>query len=395
MKIKELFDHIETAERKGHRVQVRELYAELLKRGQHGAGTWISFAESLMGVLSHGEAEEALNRAAACLDADMLPFWFSSRGRLLEGMGRYEEALEAWLEAHRWRPDHASFLKYAGLISLQLGRTDTAEELLRQAVRCGGGAIDEAYYSLGLVLITKRNYRQAAECFTIALDMDPNYRAARKRLQDLQGILDGTAVPSRMAELGKKQFDELVDLAEEKGHKVRFRELHTALPGSRMDAYPGQHLTYASVLMDVMAYGEAEAALDRAEALMRRNDRHYVLNLRGRLLESTGRFGGAVEAWLEAHRLRPDYTGYLLYAGIACHKMGRMDQAEDLLRQATRCPDGYPDEAFYNLGVLLLSKRCYHDAAGCFRRALEIDPDYTSARKRLADLISVMGHMED
>jgi tetratricopeptide (TPR) repeat protein len=45
---------------------------------------------------------------------------------------------------------------------------------------------------------------------------------------------------------------------------------------------------------------------------------------------------------------------------------------------------------YYNLGGYLLVQRYYEDARDCFRRALEIDPDYEIVRERLSDMESVL-----
>lgn len=89
---------------------------------------------------------------------------------------------------------------------------------------------------------------------------------------------------------------------------------------------------------------------------------------------------------MQAHQLDPDDATYLIYAASAAFRRGDIERAESLARQATGCTDGSIDEAWFNLGGYLLSAKRYSEAADCYRRALEIDPDYDIAHERLRDV---------
>jgi len=56
------------------------------------------------------------------------------------------------------------------------------------------------------------------------------------------------------------------------------------------------------------------------------------------------------------------------------------------MRRALQCPEGCLDEAYFNLGGYLLRQGNYEEARDCYLKALEIDPEYTLAIKRLADV---------
>lgn len=54
------------------------------------------------------------------------------------------------------------------------------------------------------------------------------------------------------------------------------------------------------------------------------------------------------------------------------------------------CSDGRLDEAHFNLGGYLSAQKRYEEARDCYLRALEIDPEYTIAQKRLAEVERVI-----
>ena len=66
------------------------------------------------------------------------------------------------------------------------GRLHDAEDTHRKAVACTRGCIDEAYLNLGLILRARERFAEAAECFREALRRDPDYRAARRALRDVE-----------------------------------------------------------------------------------------------------------------------------------------------------------------------------------------------------------------
>lgn len=151
-------------------------------------------------------------------------------------------------------------------------------------------------------------------------------------------------------------------------------------------------IRYANNLISLRLYSAAEAALDSAEALVSEKHLHHVLAQRGHLRKEQGEFAAAEELYLRAHRLDPDDATYLIYAGSAAFSSGDLDRSAAFARQAIQCSEGCIDEAYFNLGGHLLAKRQYHEAAECYRKALEIDPDYEVAKKRLIDVNHILEH---
>jgi len=151
-------------------------------------------------------------------------------------------------------------------------------------------------------------------------------------------------------------------------------------------------IRYACNLISLAQYDAAEAALDRAQSRVSAKRLHLVLAQRGHLLEAKGDFPNAERLFMEAHRLDPTDAAYLIYAGAVAFRSGDVDRAQKLASQATDCTEGCVDEAWFNLGGYLLSAKRYHDAADCYRKALEIDPDYQIARQRLEDVELIIAH---
>jgi tetratricopeptide (TPR) repeat protein len=151
-------------------------------------------------------------------------------------------------------------------------------------------------------------------------------------------------------------------------------------------------IRYACNLISMAQFSAAETALDHAQPLTPKERLHLVLAQRGHLLEAKGDFLGAEDLFMQAHKLNPDDATYLIYAGSVAFRRGDIDRAQKLAGQATDCSKGCIDEAWFNLGGYLLSAKRYRDAADCYRKALEIDPDYGIAQDRLEDVELILHH---
>ena len=155
-----------------------------------------------------------------------------------------------------------------------------------------------------------------------------------------------------------------------------------------LDRFPNHGPTlirYAGVLIELALYDAAGCILDRADAVVPGDQRHLVLAQRGHMLEHMGDFAASEKQHLAAHDLDPNDATYLIYAGSVAFR-----RAEELARKAVSCSEGCLDEAYLNLGGYLLAQRRYVEARDCYLRSLEIDPEYSIAKKRLVDVERVI-----
>jgi tetratricopeptide (TPR) repeat protein len=147
---------------------------------------------------------------------------------------------------------------------------------------------------------------------------------------------------------------------------------------------------YACQEISLGQYDAAMKALDRAEKYAPQDKLKFVLSQRGQLLEHMGNFAEAENVFLKAHYLDPADATFLIFAGSAAFRSGNIKSAEKLARQAILCEEGCIDEAYFNLGGYLLSQRKYSEAQKCYKKSLELDPDYDLAKKRLEDVEKII-----
>jgi len=148
-------------------------------------------------------------------------------------------------------------------------------------------------------------------------------------------------------------------------------------------------LLYVADLIDLGNVGQAEATLLRIEELCEGDleaDWHAGF---GQLNHHRGRFEEAEKNYRLAHELRTDRGDYLILAAASAFQRGEAAKAEYLVREALKyqCEQ---DEAYTNLGTYLAGQRRFEEAAGAFRKVLELDLGNEFASEWLADLEQVI-----
>lgn len=114
----------------------------------------------------------------------------------------------------------------------------------------------------------------------------------------------------------------------------------------------------------------------------------------GNLYKRKGNFRKAIDWYKKASEIEPDEASYLIFLGVLHYRLGEFDKAQVILEQATKCKNGCIDEAFYNLGIVLASKKRYKEALANFERAVEIDFEYKLARSNIKDIKKTLKFLE-
>jgi len=128
----------------------------------------------------------------------------------------------------------------------------------------------------------------------------------------------------------------------------------------------------------------------RAKALFPSAKLHLVYYNFGQLHERKGAFRQAERWYRRAMANHPSDAGYPITLGRLLFRAGRCQEAEAVLRRATRCNEGCREEAFLFLGLTLGALGKYKQAHDAFAKALEIDPKFKEAKKELSDIENVL-----
>lgn len=152
---------------------------------EHGPA-WMIVGIALMKLARYEEAEQALAKALELCPSEKRQGPLSQMGHLFEAAGDHDQAAAWHRRAVEADPDDATYRIFLGGVLARQGRLHEAAEVHRAATGCAEGCIDEAFLNLGLVLRALGRFAEAAECLREAIRLDPDYRAARRALRDVE-----------------------------------------------------------------------------------------------------------------------------------------------------------------------------------------------------------------
>lgn len=183
------FKQIKVSESKGATAVTLRLCEEHVRKyPSHWIG-WLWFGRCLVELHDYVGAKRAYAKAKRLCPPDKLAYVLIQMGFLAEARGNFR-AGERWhLQAAKLRPADADFWIFAGVAAMRAGALKVAELHLRRALECSRGYLDEAWFNLGGVMLGRRRFEEARDCYRNALGLDPKYRLAKQRLRDVEEAL--------------------------------------------------------------------------------------------------------------------------------------------------------------------------------------------------------------
>jgi len=149
------------------------------------------------------------------------------------------------------------------------------------------------------------------------------------------------------------------------------------------------------LLTNMARYGEARSALAtsiRLDVETGRSPMAWTHVMMGDSFEQAGDFETALAWYRRAIEVGPEDADIQFALGDLLYRWGRLDEAEELLRNPRQCTTGDRDEPWYMLGLVLRSRERFVEAERCFRKALKIDARNYRAKRALADTLTARSY---
>ena len=276
--------------------------------------------------------------------------WLYYLGTLQARQGQSAEACKTFRAALRLKPGDLPVRLKLGESLLRTGDVDASRQIYSAIVEevSDGPAAAEASWGLGRVAVAKGDWAAAQHSFERACRLFPTYGAAHYELSQVD------------RKLGKNQEAE-----------------------EQLGLYD-QHRTLVPPVDDPL----------RDE--MRKLDRSAVSLLeRGVELDQAGRFQDAIATEEEAVQLDPKLVRAHVNLIILYGRTGDFQRAGEHFHDAVALDPKHVPDAYYNFGVLLLNRGELGEAAECFRKALELEPNYADAHNDLGLLLERQGKLPE
>jgi tetratricopeptide (TPR) repeat protein len=181
---KESFNQILLADDRGQTAVVVELCKNHLRKFPKHGFAWLYYGMAQVDLARYSVAEKAIRRAISLCPPKGLPNAYLRMGHLFQAKGDHRQSSFWYRKAANQKPHDATYHIFLADNYFKHGFIKEAETYFRRALQSSEGHLEEAYFNLGGILIGKRKYLEAIECYQAALMIDPKYKIAKERLDD-------------------------------------------------------------------------------------------------------------------------------------------------------------------------------------------------------------------
>lgn len=329
------------------RHQVREAYdqARADPRNAEASGK----LGMLLDLYHHPEQARVCYERARQLEPGALK-WLYYLGSLQASQGQNAEASETFRTALRLRPGDLPVRLKLGESLLRTGNLDASGEIYSGIVKKvpKGPAAAEAYWGLGKIGVARGDWAAARQSFDRACRLFPAYGAAHYELSQVD------------------------------------RKLRNNQQAQDQLALYNQHPTLVPPVDDPLR--DELRRLDRSAA---------SLLERGVELEQAGRIDDAIATEEESAQLDPKLVRAHVNLIILYGRTGDFQRASEHFQAAVALDPKHIPDAYYNFGVLLMKRSELSEAAECFRKAIQLEPDYAGAHNDLGYLLERQGKLAE
>ncbi|MDF0730136.1 tetratricopeptide repeat protein [Pseudomonas entomophila] len=301
--------------------------------------------------------------------------------RITDAKAEFENLLQQYPEDDELRYSLA-------LVCMENKDWDEAEGYLQELVERDSN-VDAAHLNLGRIR-EERNTPAAALREYALVGPGPDYLAAQLRQADILIANGRSAEASRLlAEAREAQPDYAIQLylieAESLGNNGKDTQADQVLQQA-IKRYPDDlNLLYTRAMLAEKRNDLGQMEKDLRAILAREPENAMALNALGyTLADRTTRYAEAKALIDKAHQLTPDDPAVLDSLGWVNYRLGNLDEAERLLRQAL---ERFPDhEVAAHLGEVLWANGKRREARQVWAKAFEAQPDSPILRKTVLRL---------
>jgi superkiller protein 3 len=220
---------------------------------------------------------------------------FVSEGVSFYQEGNYEQSVSAWQNALELIPGDAEVHNFIGISYHNLNRYDDATTHFRTATDLDSTYF-EAYNNLGYDLFIQKKYVAARRAFERALEINPEYTAAKLNYERTKKIMSG--------ELQREVFEltEQAGKIDDVDKQIEFYEKILLMDSLNAEVHNNLGVSYY--------YADSlDGAYDHLnKALYLQKDYPEAINNMGYIFKVAGRYPEAVNLFLKAVSLKPRYV---------------------------------------------------------------------------------------
>ena len=323
-------------------------------------------------------------------------------GLMLNDLGRYKEAIEAFSKAIKLRISYAAAFSSRGDTFNNIGLYEEAIHDYEKAILLKSPSF-EIFCKLGTAQYNLGRYQEAIKSFDRAIELNPYYTLAminrgnsydnlgyhKEALQDYDRVIE--LLPDSISgHYNRAYVKDKLGLSEEA--IKAYSEVIQLRPKMFM-AYNNRGVAKGNLGC------HAEAREDYDKTIQLKPDYGQAYNNRGVAEDNLGRYSEAIQDYDKAIQLRPDYVHAHNNRGISKEHLGRYSDAiKDYDKAIQLEPDYAP--AYINRAIAKFNLNRHEEAIQDLTRAMELEPMSISSYYLgmicllQKDLIKAKSHLE-
>ena len=369
------WDHLLQLWREGGVMELVFRCRRHLQRWPDLPGPYLLLGDILGRLARYPEAERSF-RDAEKRGSGERAIYHELLGDLFRNANRYRKSVNCYDEALRLDPHKTNHWILRARCKFDMGDLDDAELTLQGARERALGP--EPEYELGRVYRAQGRLQEAADCFRRCLGLEPSHPRAQL---DRDDVLNASESQPDAPAYEQQELEDYLEVSEPAHKLSRLRVCLAAYPHSY-----GLRLDLAGLEAKLRRYPEARQSYREAARVARPAGRDLLFLGLGSLHQKRGQWRWANHYFAKCCELKPNDAGCHIFRGAALARQGRLTEAEASHRRATLCSEGYTDEAYFNLGLVLRGQERLAEAAEALQEALARSPDYLEAGLALEDV---------
>jgi len=267
-----------------------------------------------------------------------------------------EEALKNFQKALVIDPNYKEVHVALGIAFSNLNLTEEAINSYKKALSCDSSYRD-AYYHLGMTYKNMTLYDKALENINKTIELDTNFQE------------------------GYMAKGNIFICLEEYEKAISMFLIASKINPKNIDAYINIGVAYDK-------QGKFKESIDFNRKVLELDTKNNkaLLNI-GISLDNWGKHKKAIEVYKTILELYPNNIDALLNIGVSLDKLGRYDESAQMYNKIIVDVDPYCKLAYNNLGNCLMHNRKFEESIIKLKKALEIDPNYITAKSNLEKAI--------
>ena len=316
---------------------------------------WAAPCQTLGKVMQiRGEIEPAKQWYEAAIDRNPnLPEVYANLGSLYSHSKQWEKAIAACEKAISLAPKFAAVYRLLARVWMQLEKPEAATECWYQAFQIEPNwATADEHVTLGNSLVEEGKFDRAIECYSRAIEFNPNLAIAYHNLGEML--------------LGEKRWEEAIANYEK-----------------AIEINPNFFESYHSLGKIWANKGELDQAIacQRKSLEINPNYARAYLSL-GNVLVQKGEFDAAINCYHQALENNGNSAWAHNYLGEAWAQKQQWQESVICYRKAIELNPNLP--WFYlNLGIALTCQKSWDEAVAAYLRVIQLEPNLTGINQRL------------